>query len=1547
MEAFEPMKDSKYRIYISAVDKALKNFEYTSEWADLIAALGKLNKVLLSNTKYPDIPRRIKIGKRLAQCMHPALPSGVHLKALETYDTIFKSMGTDRLSLELFIYSAGLFPLLGHAAMNIRPILLMLYETHFVPLRERLRPALSGFLSGVLPGLETGSDYFDRTNVLLENVCEGVGPTYFYTCIWQCIRSNSPVRLPAISYVLSHYSRKVNMEDQLYLMGNDVDIMVSGLCAAIYDPSILVQRSALDLLIVCFPMNNTQLLYSDMVRLVTAALTTILRRDMSLNRRLYSWLLNSDVNPHVILTEADEEKVSESVSLTIAYGLILEALRIILKEKSSETSLNVIPCKLLTSLFEKPQIGPVILDHILYDTFRSLYLTCLNQQKQKVSNVRCVSFNGDLTSLKNNEDCVLSKQFITKNCQELVKNANLLFATLQPYYIWAYIEKCFEKSLATLKKSVRNKMCVNEVGSGEPLLIEICILTGFLLDIIPIETYDENTHEILPNLFKKIMIVLEKYINILNEREITTSLELCTKILMKIQPISTKSASNAGENEKKPANDKTATVEQTVTDANATNLSNSLNDSSIPTVETGGLEKSKSDSKINENIHKNELFVEDTARERSNSNQMLKKKDRTSPKIDKKVKGKKSKSNLKLPELRKEELEEIIIETHHVEKMLTVANAAPSDNEIHRKTDNKHIIICLKVYKRFLVTFLQNKILVNEDVDQFFETLVCDKESRIKHLETVLNKCLRSDETLNPRDSYYKDTAIDLILEAFPMATEYDKAVTIACNLLLEFAAFQHMIDDSELSSVVPYWLKVLIACACCTNVCKDIQLISMNALIEIFSLAKSQKYCKNLGDVNTNIIITGILDNKHVDYIEENTRILKVMCEILWKLLGTLNNQTQTMLCVTLLYQLHNIFPKQSFCEDVIGHYLIDDHLNTEYFKRFTLLIHLGRDLNIKLPAYQNTVRNFDKCLLKIFDNLQNVDNSNIKLLSESFLTHSLLRSDIPRLLHPIFMKLLTPSTARVSITNISIQDSEIHVDPNTQDSRKLDDTNAKKIFAISNINGNVLYHVTNRPSPKPQKKKWYLFSRGNKKMAQVVNTTTTFTSNSNVITKKSKDYKNFDGFPNVERSNKNNVKLFINPLSSKEIYPNGIDGSYTKIDVNTSQKSSSESLSSNNDVTQSSNDSLSAKQYEHQSQDLLDRSFNYETSSMVGDRHSFISESRKSILEHIEPISDGLKDNKQENCKLAKSQSFDEKSNEKLIGVENLSLVHSWSYSISDSENLHTELELSTSAEDFFNGADATVRDILDEILDKICTTTPTSDHERMFKSLDSDGKSNFSKAACLYPMHQHMCLYGEVFDTNHVLYALKTLKNCLTANPQLFIKCSATAGLKDLKNNEILYLLARHRKSILGFGFGGDLTQEHVNFYRGYMFLDVIILICLNYARSYFFHDDPNLIEEEISNNLQIQLKSLEILDIIVKNLINIVNENTKGFAVYIADMLMKCNLQKIVLHCLLTSVRNFDNEMTFAEEVLLYNNFKLYDNHKKVSEHVEGFQVQLLR
>jgi hypothetical protein len=228
--------------------------------------------------------------------MHPALPSGVHLKALETYDLIFRCIGTDRLIQELSIYSNGLFPLLSHAAINVKPSLLEIYETHFVPLGLRLKPALDGFLIAVLPGLEEGSDHHDRTDKLLVRVCDGVTPEFFYGSIWRCILFNPSIRLPATSFVVLHFNKKRSLEDQLHIMGTCLQTLINGICAALLDSNVLVQRAILDLLLCCFPMHNCQIVRSDMTNITTAALTVLLRRDVSLNRRLCSWLFGLETS---------------------------------------------------------------------------------------------------------------------------------------------------------------------------------------------------------------------------------------------------------------------------------------------------------------------------------------------------------------------------------------------------------------------------------------------------------------------------------------------------------------------------------------------------------------------------------------------------------------------------------------------------------------------------------------------------------------------------------------------------------------------------------------------------------------------------------------------------------------------------------------------------------------------------------------------------------------------------------------------------------------------------------------------------------------------------------------------------------------------------------------------------------------------------------------------------------------------------------------------------------------------------------------------------
>lgn len=73
--------------------------------------------------------------------------------------------------------SCGLFPLLAYAAMSVRPVLLGLYEKYFLPLQKLLLPSLQAFLVGLLPGLEEGSEIYERLVDIMSGVqavCPGI-----------------------------------------------------------------------------------------------------------------------------------------------------------------------------------------------------------------------------------------------------------------------------------------------------------------------------------------------------------------------------------------------------------------------------------------------------------------------------------------------------------------------------------------------------------------------------------------------------------------------------------------------------------------------------------------------------------------------------------------------------------------------------------------------------------------------------------------------------------------------------------------------------------------------------------------------------------------------------------------------------------------------------------------------------------------------------------------------------------------------------------------------------------------------------------------------------------------------------------------------------------------------------------------------------------------------------------------------------------------------------------------------------------------------------
>lgn len=118
--------------------------------------------MFLAYKQYPVVPIQLTVSKRLSQCLHPNLPSGVHLKALSVYTAIFDRIGSKGLASNLLVYSSSLFPLMGYASMSVRPHLLAIYEQYYLPLGDGLMPALHGFVLGLLPGLEDESEHTDR-----------------------------------------------------------------------------------------------------------------------------------------------------------------------------------------------------------------------------------------------------------------------------------------------------------------------------------------------------------------------------------------------------------------------------------------------------------------------------------------------------------------------------------------------------------------------------------------------------------------------------------------------------------------------------------------------------------------------------------------------------------------------------------------------------------------------------------------------------------------------------------------------------------------------------------------------------------------------------------------------------------------------------------------------------------------------------------------------------------------------------------------------------------------------------------------------------------------------------------------------------------------------------------------------------------------------------------------------------------------------------------------------------------------------------------------
>lgn len=273
-------------------------------------------------------------------------------------------------------------------------------------------------------------------------------------------------------------------------------MQVEAVCVAVQDTAVLVQRVLLDFLLLAFPMHNSQLTKSDMSKIVKAVTNVLLRRDMSLNRRLYTWFLGTPGAAQVaITTEIAKKQRSDSISTTsetdtsyfhlYSRELVVNALKYKLVNVDSDDSFvtgksSILkPFRILMSLLDKPEIGPVILENVLLSVLRCLYKECKHLDSLQSVEIKAAE-NRHMLNKRNRSD--YEKASLTK--AELIKTSNLLFSTFEPYFIWDYLARLFEGSCQAGHTGRKLERTTSTSDMDVPSLKEYCTLVDFLLEVI-------------------------------------------------------------------------------------------------------------------------------------------------------------------------------------------------------------------------------------------------------------------------------------------------------------------------------------------------------------------------------------------------------------------------------------------------------------------------------------------------------------------------------------------------------------------------------------------------------------------------------------------------------------------------------------------------------------------------------------------------------------------------------------------------------------------------------------------------------------------------------------------------------------------------------------------------------------------------------------------------------------------------------------------------------------------------------------------------------
>ena len=354
-------------------------------WSDLLPMTKEILNHLIKNQKeidFSQISIKYMLSKRLAQCLNPECPNGVHEVVLDVYKILIKNImehQNNNLMDNLPLYTSGLFPFFPNASLPNKNKFLneivMDCLSNINP--DELTLCFPGLLASLIPGLDDGNE---ATTKLIYQVFENLikklnNKQTFFGSYWTLLLRNKHLRCSGIKYLIENiikYSdlRSKPKEEQEkiidYSFPNINTTVVNAISEIIKDEDIPTVRNGMDFILTRFPLSKDNNIINDnaKINLIINALHLLIKNDTSVIRRLNNWILG--------IISPDDEVNYKSEDMKYKMELIVEAFKFIFnpeKNYSTEELLNNL--KILEEFCEnQTNLTNYILSKISYEVIK-------------------------------------------------------------------------------------------------------------------------------------------------------------------------------------------------------------------------------------------------------------------------------------------------------------------------------------------------------------------------------------------------------------------------------------------------------------------------------------------------------------------------------------------------------------------------------------------------------------------------------------------------------------------------------------------------------------------------------------------------------------------------------------------------------------------------------------------------------------------------------------------------------------------------------------------------------------------------------------------------------------------------------------------------------------------------------------------------------------------------------------------------------------------------------------------------------------------------